>query len=178
MDYQIANKVAGENRKPGLGKINYAELSTFDNLATVFASPSNQAEKVTIDGAHTFNNPVTEGFFELYATDTLRMLETEVVGERDSKGKKVTVSGFFPGTSEEFEAFLLDDPDLILLCEPFPCNGTKIIQVGTACSPARIVEDSYKTGTNAEGKKGYEFKIEAFQSSLLFYTGPIPRPTG
>ena len=175
MDYLIANKTPGVDRKPGLGKINYAELSTFDTLATVFSAPSTQAEKVTIDGVHTFNG--TEGFREMYATDTLRMLETEVVGERDSKGKKVTVSAFFPGTSEDFEAFLLDDPDLILLCEPFPCNGTKKIQVGTNCSPARIVEDSFKTGTTAEGKKGYEFKIEAFQSSLLFYTGEIPRPT-
>lgn len=178
MDYQIANKTDGKNRKPGMGVINYAELSTFAEVKGVFASPSTPAEEVSIDGAHTFNNPVTEGFFKMYSTSTLRMLEAELTGERDSRGRKITVSGFFPGTSEEFEAFIKRDPDLILLCEPFPCDGTKIIQVGTECSPATIASDTFTTGTTQEGKKGHEFTIEAYQDSLRFYTGPIPRPTG
>jgi hypothetical protein len=175
MDFDIASKVAGVDRNPGLGRIWYAELGDFDTLAGVYASPSTQAEKVTIDGDHTFTG--TEGFRLMYTTAEKRSLETSVVGEEDSKGKMVDISAFFPGTDEEFEAFLLDDPDLICIVEPFPCNGTKKLQVGTACAPAKIVEDSYKSGTIKEGVKGYEFKIRAYQGSLLFYPGTITEPS-
>lgn len=178
MDFGIESKVNGKDSSPGLGRLWYGELGEFATLSTVPSAPATQEEKVSIEAAHVFSDPVTQGFRLMYTTDTMRNLETERTGGRDSKGNKVTVNAFFPGTSKEFEAFRLDDPLLICIAEPFPCDGSTKIQIGTACSPARIVEDSWNSATVGEGEKGYTFKIEAYQSSLLFYDHDIPQPTG
>jgi len=177
MDFGITLKTAGVNTTPGLGNVWYAELSEFNVLASVFATPSSQAEKVTIDGDHTFTVG-TDGFRLMYTTAEKRDLESAGIGEEDSKGRMVEVLCFFPGTSAEFEAFLLDDPELICVVEPFPCNGTNRLQIGTSCAPAKIAPDhSFKAGTVKEGVKGYEFKIRSYQPSLLFYQGVITEPT-
>lgn len=179
MDFAIDTKPAGKDRSPGIGNVWYGELSAFDVIATPPASPASQAEKVTISDTHTFTDPVTEGFRKLYTTDTLRDLQDERTGGRDSRGKKVIVNCFYPGTKKEFEAFLLDDPELIVIVEPFPCDGTTKIQVGTKCSPARIMEDSFQSQRiDATEGKGYTFQLVAYQSSLLFYDGAITEPTG
>lgn len=176
MDFQIANKPAGNKRVPGVGKIHIAEISTFLSIKSVFASPATQAEKVTIDGDHTFNG--TEGFRRMYTTAEKTDLEASAIGEEDSKGRKVMAKCFFPGSLPEFEAFLLDDPDMIAIIEPFPCNGVDRFQLGTSCSPAKIAPDHvFKAGTVKEGVKGYEFNLVAYQPSLLFYPGAITEPT-
>lgn len=174
MDFEIANRA--DERAPGVGILHYCEIADFDTIATLPSPPATQADKVTISDAHTFTG--TNGFREIYTTDTMRELEANGFGEADSGGAEVIFNAFFPGSDQEFAAFLKDDPLLICIADPYPCNGALKYQIGTKCSPARVAKDwAWKSGKLGDGTKGFEFKIRAVASSLLFYNNVVTPAT-
>lgn len=176
MDFQIDAKPAKVNA-PGAGKIYYSEVGDFATIATTPASPATQADKVTILDDHTFAG--TDGFREMYGTDTKKGVTSTAFGGRDSGGVEVMVEVFFPGDSEAFNAFLLDDPDLILLVGKPDCSQASFEQIGTACNPAKIVKDhaynSLKLGESDD--RGTLFKVSAYQPSRLTYKGAVTLAT-
>lgn len=179
MDFEIKDKPAGGKRAPGIGTVWYGEYNKFDVIGTIAPSPATQRDKVVIAVDHTFTDPITEGFRKMYTTDTKSALEGAGYGEKDSGGADIKLNAFFPGTSEEFAAFLKDDPDLILLVNPGDCSDSTMYQIGTKCSPAKIMKDwGFNSGMLGDGTKGFEFRIQAFMPTLLFYEGLISEPTG
>lgn len=167
MDFDIATKP--QMQGAGVGKIYYAKIQDMETIGTIFAAPANQGEKVTIENAHTFTG--TEGFREIYSSPKKKVLTVTQSGDEELGTFTSRIEAFFPGNKKEFDAFLKDDPELILLINTPDCGDTEYIQVGTACNPARIVKDSeYNSGNNGgDTDRGTVFRIEGYASSKIYY---------
>lgn len=176
MDFEIASQVSGNDRVGGVGRVFYAEVADFTTIAQLPAAPATQADKVTISADHTFGG--TDGFRVMYSTPNKTSVEANGVGDDGSVGSEVVANCFFPGTDQEFSAFLKDDPDLILLVEHPDCAQGEYIQVGSKCRAAKIARDwAFTTGVAPDGGKGFNFKVRAYMSSLIFYTGTLTEAT-
>lgn len=173
MAFDIATK--GPNETPGIASFAWiAKHSDFLVIAGLPASPSTQAQKVTIADNHTFTPP--KGFEKMYIDVDNSMLEGAGFGTKDNKGATMRLNAFFPGTKVEFAAFLKDNPELIVLVPDGNCDGVpRYQQIGTKCSPAKIVAEwAYNSATaGSTDNRGFEFQIECHQGSLLFYTGTV-----
>jgi hypothetical protein len=172
MDFLIDERPASI-QSPGLGIVYYSEVGNFTAIAGLPASPTTQAEKVTISDDHTF--PTDEGFREIYSTDNRKKFDVNGFGGRESGGADNIIELFYPGSREEFDAFLKDDPELIILVGNPDCSSGKFSQIGTKCSPAKIMKDWNFTSQvkGASEDAGYLFKVQAFQASKLTYTGTV-----
>lgn len=164
----------GSNEQNGVARHCWiARYEDFDTIAQLPASPSTQAEKVTISDDHTFG--VGAGFEKLYVDQRKTNYQVTGTGSVENKGGRAEVVAMFPGTKKEFDAFLKDNPELICLVEDPDCSAGVKKQIGTKCSPARIdVDWTYNSGTVGEDEdRGYAFKIFAHQSGNLYYEGAL-----
>lgn len=175
MDFLISDRAPGSKRSPGLVEVLYMLKSDIATLQTPTASPTTQAEKVTIDDAHV---PVTdEGFRAMYISARKSEHQTDSAGDEDAKSAVEKIVGFIPGITPEIAAFLYDDPELIILVPNGPCGTSEYRQLGTKCEGVKIKEWKYSSkkfgGTEA---KGVELTLEATQTNMLFYTAAVPLP--
>jgi hypothetical protein len=151
----------------------FAEIKKFATIALPTATPTVEGDTRIVDGDHVFVS--LEGFIK----STLYRDGVEIDGE--TKGDigfttpvDYTAKAFFPGDAatlrEKVEnmrnkAFmcLVDDPN---------CDTTRILQLGSKCSPAVIKDIKYTSGNKTTGgKKGYV--VEFMSNVLLDYPGLI-----
>lgn len=169
MDFAIQNRSI---KKKGLTRVLYAVKSDFTTLAEPPASPSTQAEKVTISTNHAFAEG--NGFREAWVNLDTSKLDLEISGSRYSKSGKAKLSMMIPGDSANISAFVQDDPELIILVQQNPCQSGAYWQIGTKCQGANIAAGAKWTSGAQEGDDmGWEIPIEANQSSVLYYTGTV-----
>lgn len=170
MDLEISSPSTKTNR--GVGKVYVALVDDFLVLADLPASPTTQSEKVTIAADHTFTAP--KGFQEFSASPWSNAYEADITGDEDSKTIHAKVKLFVPGKKKEVAALIKDNKRFIVLVQDNPCQETEYYQVGSKCSPAMIAaEGGFKSGTNKDGKKGYEITLECYQPCELFYSGAL-----
>ncbi len=176
MDYLISDRVPGTRRTPGVVECMYIEKSRLETIAVPAANPGTIAAKVTIVGAHVPTG--TNGFRKMYLQPKKSELKGKSAGDIDSKSVDIVLEGFIPGMYEELAAFLLDDPELIILVPNGPCGTSQYLQLGTKCDGAYVTEHEYTSGIfGGNTAKGFKVMISAQQSSYLFYNSAIPLPT-
>ena len=147
----------------------YAPVSDFDVIQGTTASPTTLAERVTIDGDHTFTTG--NGFYKCYVTPNTLKMDVESTGSRDSRGAKQMATGFIPGDrAENAGLFRVAKNDAFIVVIK-SCDGT-VKQIGTQCSPADFV-GGFQSGTNEDGEKGWTFNVESYGNGDLFYPGNI-----
>jgi hypothetical protein len=175
-DFNISSK--GPNKRAGVGRFAwYSAISEIETIASLPASPSTQADKVTISDDHIFTG--TNGFRKMYVDQDQANLIATGIGTIESKAADITLQVYFPGTKKEFAAFIKDDPEMILLVPSPDCDDNEYIQVGSGCSPARINPDwEFKTGTTSGNDgKGFMVNIKATASSVVWYAGTLTEAT-
>ena len=174
-DFQIATKPA--NKRPGVGR--YIWYTSVDEvtLATVPASPTTQAEKVTIDDDHTFAS-TSNGWRKMWIDQETSNVIFAGVGAIGSKGATGTIQVMIPGTKKEVAAFIKDDPELVILVPNPDCDG-EYLQLGNACSPLLIQPDyEFKTGTvSGTDMKGFTINLKYTTDVPTWYTGVVTEPT-
>lgn len=175
MDFQISERAPGSKRTPGLVEVLYAVKSVLSTIATPTASPTTQAQKVTITTAHV---PITdEGFRSMYISSRKSEWMFESAGDEDAKSVTMQINAFIPGMTPEQAAFLYDDPDMIILVPNGPCGTSEYLQLGTKCDGVKI--KSFKAGSKRFGgtdAKGIELVLESSQGFITFYNAAIPLP--
>ena len=173
MDFNVATKASSAKRAPGLVELWFCKKDELSTIAVPLASPSTQAEKVTIDGPHVAT--VGNGFQKLYISTRKSKGMWATEGDQDSKSVKHSVEVFVPGMTKEIAALLFDDPEMIVLYPNGPCGTSEYLQIGTKCDGGYIekAEGGTETfgGTNA---KGTTLTISASQSAIYFYNDAIP----
>jgi len=175
MDFLISTRAAGARRGPGVVEALYALKSDIATLATPPPSPANQLEKVTIEGPHIM--VTDEGFRKMYISPRKSEHTAKSTGDEDAKSDEEQLEGFIPGGTEEMAAFLLDDPELIILIPDGPCGTSRYRQMGTKCEGAKIASWEYASGKfGGNDAKGIKVMITSLQSSMLFYVDAIPEP--
>jgi len=145
-------------------------------LANVPAEPVNKEDEVIISADHTFVDEEAGGWKRAYIDEEKADALFRDEGGISVNALKAALTIFIPGDSAKLAAFLKDKPRLVVLVPPLNCAGPgKKVQIGTHCSPAKIV--SYQMGMGkydgSEGK-GFTVEIMAMQDRILFYTGETP----
>ncbi|MFN8698315.1 MAG: hypothetical protein ACK505_00105 [Flavobacteriales bacterium] len=174
MDLNIATK---SSTKPGLTKVLYALKSTFTTIAEPPASPTTQAQKVTIADDHVFASG--QGWREAFMNDDRTNLAFEGQGDRFSKTGKLTLNLIIPGDEKTVAAMIKDDPEMILLIQKNPCQSGAYYQLGTKCKGATIEGGATWASGVADGSEvmGWEIPISCNQDTLYYYEGEVTLPT-
>lgn len=176
MDLLINTAPTGAQKTPGVIEALYCLKSDLTTISTPIASPTTQAEKVTISVAHVA--AVNEGFRKIYISTKKAEAIFKGVGDEDGQSVDGELDAFIPGITPEWAAFLYDQPELIVLIPDGPCGTSRYYQLGTKCDGARVKEWEAKTGKFGSTEvKGIQVKIGAVQSSILFYTAAVPLPS-
>jgi hypothetical protein len=156
----------GKDNTPGLkGRAFFAPEHYFEANGIVGVG----ADGVTIAGPHVFKSG--EGFHELYITLDSNELKMETTGERDGRGKSVTLEFFHPGNSVEVAQFdrVVKNTSGILLIET---PDGEVIQVGSAGLGTEIT-GAFTSGKLSGGRRGWTFTAQAYQNGMQFYSGAI-----
>ncbi len=174
MDLELSAE--STNTQTGVAKVFIAPVGDFLVQADLTASPTNQGDKVTISGNHTFTSP--KGWQEVFASPFSKTYEADILGDEDNKSIHAKVKIFIPGKKKEVAAFIKDNPKFIVLVQNVPCQDAEYYQVGSKCAPAVIAaEGGFKSGTMKDGKKGYEITLECYQPCEIFYGGTVTMST-
>jgi hypothetical protein len=170
MDFDHLVKAA--TKKMG-GTKNYflvAPRSIITNVAieapTSGASPGDLAK---IAGPITFG--AGDGFVKIYNTLNLGNFAAEIVGRRDTRAKKLTLTGVHPGSAAEALEFDLEAQhnDWVVLV---PTNNGQHLLMGTDGLEAEYM-GTFGTGTIENGENGIVMKWEAFSIGVFIYTGTV-----
>lgn len=149
-----------------------ASINDFLSIKTPVSNPTTFAEKVEIDGAHTFKTG--KCFKKVYCTMDKGKLDLKSQGENDGKSFKVEGEIFYPGSKSEAHGFAaqVKNDNMMLLIEHPDSATNGHLQVGTEMFPAKI-NPEFTTGTNSSGVKGYLFKYEAMSTAMYIYKNTI-----
>jgi hypothetical protein len=166
----------GKDNQPGLKGIVYIAPEDWFLKIAGFKTTTGAGDSVTIDGSHTFkDNPAKPGekygFLKAYATQDTAQLKLDPTGERDGRGYKASLEFFNPGAGKEAAEFMRivkNTSCFMLVKTP---DGV-VQQVGAEDLGAEIV-GSYDTGKLSGGRRGTNFKAEAYQQGNQFYEGTI-----
>lgn len=146
------------------------ELLTIKGLKTT-TSPG---DSVTINGSHVW--AATKGAHAIYFTTESVKLKAEPQGEKGGESKKITVSGFYPGTSKaaaELDRKGANDEFIGWVKDP---NTGNFVQIGSEDFPATI-KCTYDSGEAGSGRKGYSIEITASMVGITFYEGTFTMAT-
>jgi hypothetical protein len=175
MDLNIAIR---SKKKPGLTQVLYATEEILTTIAEPTATPTTQAQKVTISGDHVF---VTgEGFRKMFVNLDKSNFNLEGSGDRFSKTNKAMLKCFIPGDQKEVAAMIKDDPSFLILMQQNPCQSGSYWQLGTKCDLATIDAASTKwTSGTIDGSTvmGWEFDLMCYQDTVYYYEGEVTLPT-
>lgn len=164
-----------KNAEPGYSS--NAFLTPISHLTTiqgpVVSDPAVLGESVTIGTSHVYADG--KGSIAIYCPPKTVEGDGEMIGEDLAKNfqwkPKVIIAGDGPELLEMVlnlikESFLLHVEDA-KKCQ----NGGGFIQFGSKCTPCIVAAGSFKSGTLANGRKQYEFELEAYDK--YFYNGTI-----
>lgn len=130
-------------------------------------------EKKTIATSHTY--ATGKKSIEMYCVPKTIEGDGEMVGETLGKRFRWTPKLIIAGDGPEFLEMmenLLNESFLLHIEDGKKCeNGGGFVQFGSKCTPCTIVEGSFKSGTLGDGRKQFEFSIEAFDK--FFYNGAL-----
>lgn len=159
---------------PGILRAFYAEKTDFTTIETPIANPTDPGDRVIISDPHV---PIdsTYGFRECYISQEKSEFDMEGVGDQDGMSTKNSLKAFIPGDEKWVLNFVSQKRDLLILVEKNPCGGSEYYQIGSKCTPAKIV--SWKFSTKKMGgneSKGVEVEFGNIQDRPLIYTATIP----
>jgi hypothetical protein len=171
------NYKSGDIKNAAPGYSDNAFITPISHLTTiqqpVVSDPEVLGERETIGVSHVY--AATKGSISVYCAPKSIEGDGEMVGEplaqRFQWKPKIVIVGDSPellGIVKNLlkESFLLHVEDGAK-CE----NGGGFIQYGSKCTPCTVAAGSFKSGTRADGRKQYEFELEAFDK--YFYNGSI-----
>lgn len=142
------------------------------------AAPTTNEESVTVADDHTFT--VDNGFLKVQGSPSKNMFEASFIGEQGSLKMMASLKVFLPGSEDSLHAaisLVMNEP-LIVLVKDSNCADDFWYQLGCDCAGAYIApEGGFKSGTNADGVKGYEITIKYPTNAVLKYTGAITEPS-
>lgn len=170
MDFDHLLKAAG--KKMG-GTKNYflvAPRRIITNSTLVPPSSGSSAgDLVKITTNITFGSG--DGFVKIYNTLNLSQFMAEVVGRRDTRAKKFTLTGIHPGSAAEALEFDMEaqHEDWVVLV---PNNNGQYFIIGLDGLEAEY-SGKFGTGTIENGENGIEMKWEAFDIGVFLYTGTV-----
>lgn len=175
MNLNIGYKSAA---KPGLTQVLYA---IYDELETIGEPvPSTTPEsKVTVTASHTFSSE-GNGFRKIFLNPKKSTLEFIGAGDEYSGSGECRLKLFYPGDEKAWDAFILLNPELLILVQKNPCQTGGYWQVGTKCNAANIDMGTVKwTSGTVDGKTtmGWEFDVMAVQATKLHYEGTVTLAT-
>lgn len=177
MDFGLDVAAEGSAVSPGILRFYYEEHSKFTTIQTPPASPTNPEDAVVISTAHV---PATtaDGFRIAYISQEKSEFEMEGVGDADGKSTKAVVKVFIPGDKKQLLNFVYRNPKLLGLVEKSPCGGSEYYQIGSKCTPAKIMSWKFMTKKlDGNESKGMELEIGCTMDRPLLYTATIPVPT-
>lgn len=162
----------GGDNDAGIGSYIYlAKAKDVLTWPTLPPTPTTLAQKVTLTG----NFEMKEGkkFVKLYCTRDKGDLNSDMVGEMDSKSAENKVKLFIPRTTPENVGFLEE------------CKNTNVVAivverddsmrvVGSELLPAKLVVGKTTTGLKAGDPKGVDIELNSVGRIAPFYTGTIP----
>ncbi|OLY92297.1 hypothetical protein SAMN05444008_11563 [Cnuella takakiae] len=164
-----------KNAAPGYGPNAFlTPVDYFTDLKTPVISPTPVlGEAVTIATSHVY--ATGKKSIEVYCVPKTVSGDGEMSGEVLGKvfrwTPKIIVAGDGPELLEMMQnllngSFILHIED-VKKCE----TGSGFVQFGSKCTPCTVVEGSFKSGTQGDGRKQFEFTLEAFDK--YFYTGAL-----
>lgn len=162
----------GSNNDGGLANyVYYAPLSHVNTFPTVPASPTTNADVVTI--ADDFVMETGKKFLKVYCTRDMGELTSKMVGETDSKSYENKVDLFIPGNEAEIAAFLekIKNTNAVWLV---PDREGKVRVLGSENLPAKIEVGETTSGKKAGDARGTKMTISSVGRIAPFYTGDIP----
>lgn len=164
-----------ENADPGYSpNAGIALLTSFEPggiKVPVASVPQVAGDKKTIKTSHEFAED--EGIIAVYCAPKGVEGDAELVGEQLAKRfkwmPKITIVGDSAALLETVEGIL--NSRFLLFVKDAECGTNEYIQFGSECNPCIVDAGSFKSGTSADGRKQYEFTIEAF--CKYFYKGVL-----
>ena len=175
MAYVYANLLTAENTGPGVGEYIYlAPVSHFavDGIKVPLAPFSAPGDEVTIATDHVFL--ATRKFAKVQLAPDTNSLTANTVGDKGFKKLSQELTVVMPGSYAEAHEAVKNwiNTPLIVLAPDAECGSALFYQLGSPCIGAYI-EPTFNTGTTADGRKGYEFKITYSGSYIQIYAGTI-----
>jgi hypothetical protein len=174
-DYAI--DITTRNPTGVAGQIYIKEISKFDTIVVPTASTL-PGDTVKITDDHTFPaDPGTDGWQILTAHENTPELEVEEVGEDGSRMKKFSLKAFHPNWSAALEEETSYDKRYLVLFRRPSDGTTKLYQLGTEETGAKMMSGLESGKTREGGRFGHPVVIEATQPVLFEYTGAVTRPS-
>lgn len=162
----------------GVGtKIYIKEISAF-NVIQPNMTPVAYGDERRITATHTFLD-VDDGWQTAIIAPKQSEMLAEFMGDDFTRSVKPQLKAFMPGIDPVRCQFFAELKEYLVLVPDVLCAGTRYIQIGTKCRPARIPADKVKMmGGKAEGNdpRGHEFVVEGFADGVNFYEGTITLP--
>jgi hypothetical protein len=149
-------------------------MSHLDTIAVpVISATPVLGESVTIGTSHTY--ATGKGSIAVYCAPKSIEAPGEMVGEDLAKRfvwkPKIIIVGDGPELLEMVNN-LIQESFLLHIEDGMKCqNGGNFIQFGSKCSPCVVATGTFVSGTLADGRKQYEFEVEAYDK--YFYNGGI-----
>ncbi len=171
MNFDIA--VASTANQAGILRGFYA---AYDEFITI-ESPATAFDNI-ISVAHT---PLADaggdiyGFREISFTQEKSEFEIEGVGDMDGMASKKTAKLWVPGDDRRVAKFCTMAGRFLFLIERTPCNGSSYYQLGSACTPARVLGWKFMTKKIGDSEsKGWEIQVGCIEPIPLYYSAAIP----
>lgn len=175
MAYTYANLMTPSNAESGLAEVMYlAPVSDFavDGLKCPTAPFTNPGDETRINVPHVFLTG--KKFAKILLAPDKNELTAAPTGDKGFKKMNLEVTAFVPGSYNELHEAVknwLNTP-LVVLVPDGNCDTDMVYQLGCKCKFAYI-EPTFKSGTDSNGIKGYEFKISYSSKYVQTYDAAI-----
>lgn len=161
----------GDNDAGIASYIYLAKVKDVLNWPTLPPTPTTLAQKVTLTG----NFEMKEGkrFYKLYCTRDKGDLNSDMVGEMDSKSAENKLKIFIPRTTPENIGFLEECKNTNVVAISVERDGSMRV-IGSELLPAKLFTGKAGSGSKAGDAKGIDVEISSVGRIAPFYTGTIP----
>ncbi|MEP7375531.1 MAG: hypothetical protein ABI675_19455 [Chitinophagaceae bacterium] len=155
------------------GYANNAWLTPTDFIDTFAETVGTAAigNKFTIDDSIVYKT--NKGSLAIYCAPKSVEGDGEVVGETHAKRFRWTPKIIMVGDGPELLEIVSNilNTTFLLHVTNGECEGTQKLQFGSKCTPCVVDAGSFKSGNLGDGRKQYEFTMEAFNK--YFYNGTL-----
>lgn len=167
-NYKQGNQI---NKQPGYSP--NAFLLPIGWLQTEGQPVGNAAagNRFTIDDNHIVL--AGKGAIEVYCPPSTVEGDGEMVGEALAKRfnwkPKIILAGDGPIIQDMVEGLI--NESFMLFVKDAQCGADQYVQFGCVCNPCTLSTGSFKSGNSGNGRKQYEFEMEAY--TRYFYNGVL-----
>lgn len=159
------------NALPGYANNAWITPTDFINVFAEIVGTVAIGNRYTIDESHEY--VTNKGSIACYCAPKSVEGDGEMVGEPHAKRFRWTPKIILVGDGPiilEIAQNIINETFLLHLTNG-ECEGSQKLQFGSSCTPCIVNAGSFKSGNLGEGRKQFEFEMEAFNK--YFYNGTL-----